>query len=170
MIESIVSKLLNDEDIAPRYNLRRSRVTYTPIPRYLEGNYGSSRFIFAIHSDGLPILLVKFHNDKKFNSLIEREFINLTTFYTKYKNLSVPAPVALYEINGLAVMVRNVVPGQTLDECFKDENMVETLPQIVEHASKVQMLLNENLIISDFTDFVNEIYNVTSQFITLYKP
>ncbi|MFY3740373.1 MAG: hypothetical protein HMLIMOIP_000810 [Candidatus Nitrosomirales archaeon] len=90
--------------------------------------------------------------------------------YTKYTNLKIPYPVSLVEINGRKVMVEEAVDGRTLYKKWEENRTTSNYHEVIEHATQVQMLLNKNLILSNFTDFANEISELTSQFIALYRP
>jgi len=170
MIELIISKLLNDEDIAQKYNLNRSTISYMPTSTSRYKHYVHSRFNYTIFSDASPVLCVRFYSDKNSNARLEREYDIQRTIYTKYTNLKIPYPVSLFEINGRKVMVEEAFAGKTLYKKWEEDRTTNNCHEVIEYATQVQMLLNKNLILSNFTDFANEINALTSQFIALYRP
>jgi hypothetical protein len=170
MIELIINELLNNEDVVQKYNLNRSTISYIPTSKSPYRNYLRSRFSYIILSGASPALCVRFYNDKNSNALLEREYDIQRTIYTKYKNLKIPHPVALFEINGCKVMVEEAFLGKTLYKKWEENRATNNCHAVIEHATQVQMRLNENLIRSNFTALANEIHELTSQFIALYRP
>ncbi len=170
IVELVINKLMNDEAIVKKYNLKRSTVSYSLISKSVCRNYQSIRFNFVIHSNRIPILVVKFYNDKHSNPLIERELHIRQTIFVKYRNVRTANPLALLEINGLKVIVEEACEGKTLYQCLRENRTTEYLSKSIEFANQLHMSLNENLVLSNVEDFANEVENLTSQFIALYKP
>jgi|GEM_PF-6081578 len=170
MIELVINKLLNDEDIAQKYNLNRSTISYVLTSRSPYRNYLHSRFNYTILSGASPVLCVRFYSDNNSNIRLEREFDIQRNIYTKYTNLKIPCPVSLFEINGCEVMVEEAFLGKTLYKKWEENRTTSNCHEVIEHATQVQMLLNEDLVLSNFTEFANEINELTSRFIALYRP
>lgn len=170
MIERIINKLLNDEDIAQKYNLNRSTISYMLTSTSAYKHYVHSRFNYTIFSDASPVLCIRFYSDKNSNVRLEREFDIQRTIYMKYTNLKIPYPIALFEIDGCKVMVEEAFLGKTLYKKWEENRTTNNCHEVVEHATLVHMRLNENLSLSNFTDFANEINELTSRFIALYRP
>ena len=85
MIEPVIDKLLNDKDIAQKYNLNRSTVSYILISKSPYRNFLHSRFNYTILSDASPVLCVRFYNDKNSNTRLDREFDIQRTIYEVQK-------------------------------------------------------------------------------------
>ncbi len=170
MIELIINELLNDKDVAQEYNLSRSTISYVQTSKSPYRNFVHSRFNYIIISGASPVLCVRFYNDKNSNTRLEREFEIQRTIHAKYKNLKIPYPVTLFEVNGCKVMVEEAFDGKTLYKKWEERRTTNTCHEIIQRATLVQMLLNENLILSNFMDLASEISELASQFIALYRP
>jgi hypothetical protein len=170
MIELIINKILSEQDIAQEYNLNSTTIGYILISKSPYRNYLHYRFSYIILRGSSPVLCVRFYKDRNSNIRLEREFDIQRAIYNKYTNLKIPYPVVLFEINGHKVMLEEAFDGKTLYRSWEENRTTNNCREVVGHAMRVQMLLSENLIPSNFRDFADEINALTSQFITLYRP
>ncbi len=169
MIELIIDRVMNDKDIVEQYNLN-SVISYRKTHTSMCRSYERIRSIFIIFSHGIPVLSVKFYNDKKSNTMLEREFNLQKTMFEKYKDLTIPVPVGLFEIDGLSVMIEEAVDGKMLYQLLKEDITVQNLYHAIELANKIQTHLNKIMTPSDCKYFESELQELTSQFMALYKP
>ena len=134
MIEPVINELLNDEDIAQKYNLNKSTVSYILISKSPYRNYLHSRFNYTILSGACPVLCVRFYNDKNSNTRLEREFDIQRTIHTKYKNLQILAPHRAH----------------TLRKSIECETSVESILYVILHNADI--FLVEDLLLSEWTN------------------
>ena len=169
MIQSIISELKKNEGIIG-YDMS-GYLHYALISSGSYRNYQRGRINFIIFNDkGTPLFFAKFFKDKQMNKLIENEFEKQLFLCTTYKNLRIPKPLALLNINGFSIMVEEAFDGKTLSRILSEDPSIESVIEVIDYGNKVQNELNKSLQLSSFSEFEYEVHDLIHVFTSAYNP
>ena len=170
MIQSIINELKGSKELLEHYDLS-GPLHYALISSGSYRTYQKGRInIVIFNEDGNPLFFLKFYKDKQMNELIEHEFEKQLFLCTTYKNLKIPKPLALFNINGFSIMVEEAFNGKTLSRILSKNPSIESVIEVIDYGKKVQDELNDNLLLSNFSDFEQEVNELVHAFTSLYKP
>jgi len=170
MIQSIINELKNNKEISGHYEIS-DHLHYSLISSGRYRTYQRGRINFLIFNEkGNPLFFVKFYKDKQMNKLIEYEFEKQHFLCTTYKNLKIPEPLAILNINGFSIMVEEAFSGKTLSRLLSENPSIERVIEVIDYGKKVQDELNESLLLSSFSEFEREVKELIHTFTSIYNP
>jgi glycosyltransferase involved in cell wall biosynthesis/GT2 family glycosyltransferase len=170
VIDFIISELTKDKDILGAYgNLCDLKFGLISTGTYRKYDKGKICYLVFGRNDK-PLFFIKHYKVSQMNPMIEDEYKKQLFLYNSYQGLKIPKPLALININGINVSVEEAHSGASLYKILSESVSRDNVIKAINYASKIQIALNRNLLLSDSSNLGKEVNNLTYGFFKVYNP